>query len=64
MALTAEGGVIGPFPGESSIPGRENTIDILGYADSSTTPFSSAAPAGLPSCGPLVVRKRVDGTSP
>jgi len=64
--LQIETATIGAFPGESTLPGREDTIQLLGYADRLTRAFDplTGAPTGGPQCGPLVIRKLVDRTSP
>lgn len=58
-SLLVQGSSTGPFPGESTIPGREDSIEVLGYAESFVLPSGG----GL-QCRPLVVRKLIDRTTP
>ncbi len=65
-ALTLEGGVQGSIEGENTIPGREQTIEVLGYADGLVTPSTPPGQTGLgpPDCRPLTIRKLIGRATP
>ena len=64
-ALKIETSNQGEFEGESTIPGREQTIEILGYADALIRLIgSNGLPTGTVQCKPLFIRKLIDQTTP